>query len=544
VGSYSVILSVYNPWQRNAIRKSDLISVGSVPVPGFSENLTNGPAPLAVHFTDESAGMPTAWNWDFGDGGISAEQNPEHVFLHPGVYSVNLTSVNTFGNASIEKTDLITVMDGTYHNVVLPLDGINLTPEGNVTSLTLDSSIAGNCSGDSETDPAVITCIPDDGTGIAFIRFQSPEGDRFSGPVNGTYSGILGDFSLTSKDFAPANFSEKAGKNCSFNFTLTPITYEPGAGIRTVMWEGSTPEDLQKFDLIKIMYNYGNIDDLAYTVRFVEENMSSSPATLTFGVSSDWVEKYGWRWSHQVISEPPGAGVYVDSKYIGTTPLAIGDGLSPGNHTVTIVRIGYYSNITTITMDDKRDSIHVIRIGDDGNGEVLNTTFIGHDPVRDLDLFRVESPNGFSTFGLASLSKSGSIPQLIQMIATRALGPAGGGGGGGSSDDGGRTYAQSSATATGTPAPSFAAPPQVTPQPQQTPAPAPVTPVSVVTQQVMPEGTGEPVSQPSTSQQPASPLEFFTTGTTSIVILKNISIVFVVIFVTIVFYYRWRQKED
>ncbi|MDD1714891.1 MAG: PKD domain-containing protein [Methanoregulaceae archaeon] len=545
-GSYSVILTVHNPWQRDAVRKSDLISVGSMPVPGFSQNLTSGPAPLPVQFTDQSTGIPTAWHWDFGDNETSDVASPEHVFLQPGVYSVNLTVANLFGNATVEKTGLITVVDGTYHDFILPVDGINLTPEGDVIALTLDSSIAGNCSGDTETDPAVITCIPDEGTGIAFIRFQSPAGDRFSGPVNGTLSGILGDVSLTSKDFTPTNFSQKAGENCSFNFTLTPITYEPGASIRTVIWEGTTPDDLQKFDLIKIMYNYGNIDDLAYTVRFAgDNNASMGSANLTFGVSSDWVEKYGWRWNHEIVSEPLGAGVYIDSKFVGTTPLIIGDGLSPGNHTVTIVRIGYYSNITTITMDDKRDSIRVIRIADDGTGEVLNTTFVGHDPVRNLDLFRVESPNGFSTFGLASLSKSGSIPQLIQMIATRALGPGGGGGGGGSSDDSGSTHTQSSATATVTPAQTSAALPQATPPPQQqAPAPAPVTPVSVVTQQVMPEGTGEPVGQLSTGQQAASPLEFFTTGTTSIVILKNISIVFVVIFVTIVFYYRWRQKEE
>jgi beta propeller repeat protein len=546
-GSYSVILTVHNPWQRDAVRKSDLISVGSVPVPGFSQNLTSGPAPLAVQFTDESAGTPASLHWDFGDGDTSDEESPVHGYIHPGLYSVNLTVANIFGNASVEKTGLITVMDGTYHDFILPIDGINLTPEGNVTSLTLDSSIAGNCTGDSERDPTSITCIPDDGTGIAFIRFQSPAGERFSGPVNGTFSGILGSILLSSKDFAPSNFSEKAGKNCSFNFSLTPITYKPDTSIRTVMWEGSTPEDLQKFDLIKIMYNYGNIDDLVYTVRFAgDNNASRGSANLTFGVSSDWVEEYGWRWGHQIVSEPLGAGVYVDSKYVGTTPLIIGDGLSPGNHTVTIVRIGYYSNITTITIDDKRDSIHVIRIGNDGNGEVLNTTFIGHDPVRDLDLFRAESPNGLSTFGLASLSKSGSIPQLIQMIATRAIGPGGGGGGGGG-DDGGSTHTQSSATVTTTSASTSAAsppPPQATALPTQGSAPAPIPPVSVVTQQVMPEGTGEPLGQPSTGQQAASPLEFFTTGTTSIVILKNISIVFVVIFVTIVFYYRWRQKEE
>jgi beta propeller repeat protein len=543
-GSYSVILAVHNPWQRDAVRKSDLISVGSVPVPGFSQNLTGGPAPLAIQFTDQSEGVPTGWHWDFGDNETSDETNPEHVYVQPGVYSVNLTVANIFGDASITKSDLITVMDGTYQDFILPIDGINMTPEGDVMSLTLDSSIAGNCSGDPETDPAVITCIPDEGKGIAVIQFQSPTGDRFSGPVNGTYSGILGGVSLTSTDFTPANFSQKAGENSSFNFTLAPVTYEPGASIRTVIWEGSTPEDLQKFDLIKIMYNYGNIDDLVYTVRFERENMNSTgPAVLTFGVSSDWVEEYGWRWGHEIVSEPPGAGVYVDSKFAGTTPLTIGEGLSPGNHTVTIVRTGYYSNITKITLDDKRDSVHVIRIGDDGNGEVLNTSFVGHDPARNLDLFRVESPNGLSTFGLASLSKSGNIPQLIQMIATRALAPGGGGGGGGGGDDGGSIHTQSSATVTATPAPSLATQPRATAIPTQAPGPAPET---MLTSGTLPEPPAaiDGAVPPAGATQNSSPLHFFTTGTSSIVILKNISIVFVVIFVTIVFYYRWRQKEE
>ena len=30
----------------------------------------------AVHFTDESKGEPTEWEWTFGDGTTSTEQNP------------------------------------------------------------------------------------------------------------------------------------------------------------------------------------------------------------------------------------------------------------------------------------------------------------------------------------------------------------------------------------------------------------------------------------------------------------------------------------
>ncbi len=58
---------------------------------GFSADVTTGPAPLTVRFTDESTGDPKLWSWAFGDGGTSAEQNPVHTYGVPGNYTVNLT---------------------------------------------------------------------------------------------------------------------------------------------------------------------------------------------------------------------------------------------------------------------------------------------------------------------------------------------------------------------------------------------------------------------------------------------------------------------
>src|SRR4051812_2102047 len=46
-----------------------------------------------VNFTDESVpvtGGLVAWAWDFGDGNISAVQNPTHIFALPGTYNVSL----------------------------------------------------------------------------------------------------------------------------------------------------------------------------------------------------------------------------------------------------------------------------------------------------------------------------------------------------------------------------------------------------------------------------------------------------------------------
>lgn len=47
--------------------------------------------PLTVRYYDASTGNPTSWNWSFGDGGNSTEQNPEHVYSAPGTFTVNLT---------------------------------------------------------------------------------------------------------------------------------------------------------------------------------------------------------------------------------------------------------------------------------------------------------------------------------------------------------------------------------------------------------------------------------------------------------------------
>ena len=65
--------------------------VNAAYIAGFSGTPTNGPAPLTVQFTDVSSGAPTIWYWDFGDRASAETQNPSHIYVNPGVYSVRLT---------------------------------------------------------------------------------------------------------------------------------------------------------------------------------------------------------------------------------------------------------------------------------------------------------------------------------------------------------------------------------------------------------------------------------------------------------------------
>ena len=61
-------------------------------------------------FTDLSTDIPQFWEWDFGDGNTSNEQNPVHIYENSGLYTATLTVTNVFGSdayqVDIHYTDL------------------------------------------------------------------------------------------------------------------------------------------------------------------------------------------------------------------------------------------------------------------------------------------------------------------------------------------------------------------------------------------------------------------------------------------------------
>ena len=75
---------------------------------GFTAPLT-GCVNSAVAFTDASTVGSNQWNWDFGDGQTSTQQNPSNVYGAPGVYTVTLTSQNTGSGCSDFMTQDITI---------------------------------------------------------------------------------------------------------------------------------------------------------------------------------------------------------------------------------------------------------------------------------------------------------------------------------------------------------------------------------------------------------------------------------------------------
>jgi len=65
-----------------------------------------------IQFTDKSIpneGVIVKWNWDFGDGKTSAEQNPSYAFAAAGKYTVKLTVETDKGCLSTPYTTEVTV---------------------------------------------------------------------------------------------------------------------------------------------------------------------------------------------------------------------------------------------------------------------------------------------------------------------------------------------------------------------------------------------------------------------------------------------------
>jgi PKD repeat protein len=111
-GLYTVSLTITGPSGSDSETKTDYIEVNyPAPITDFQGIPTSGNIPLTVSFTDLSSGNIDTWNWDFGDGTTSTDQNPEHIYTTAGTYSVTLIIEGPGGIDTLEKTEYIFVTE-------------------------------------------------------------------------------------------------------------------------------------------------------------------------------------------------------------------------------------------------------------------------------------------------------------------------------------------------------------------------------------------------------------------------------------------------
>jgi PKD repeat protein len=146
-GTYTVQLTATGTGGSNTTSKTVTIN-DPAPVANFTFTGDNQHAPCTVTFTNSSTNAST-YNWTFGDGGTSTDQNPVHTFLYGGTFSVLLTAVGKGGTDSITKS-LVVINSGTnitfnnpvYTDILVTLNGSTqtITPGSSVTFYSVPGS--------------------------------------------------------------------------------------------------------------------------------------------------------------------------------------------------------------------------------------------------------------------------------------------------------------------------------------------------------------------------------------------------------------------
>jgi PKD repeat protein len=117
-GVYNVSLSIVNVNGSSTLMRENYVTAIDYPKANFTASPVSGRVPLKVAFHDTSYGIPTSWDWNFGDGIIDSNlQNPVYIYTSKGVYSVTLTATNSLGsNTTVISKYIIALPSTTITN--------------------------------------------------------------------------------------------------------------------------------------------------------------------------------------------------------------------------------------------------------------------------------------------------------------------------------------------------------------------------------------------------------------------------------------------
>lgn len=131
-GTYSIKLTVKNVSGADSIMKQQYITVYANPVVDFDSPDTTGCFPKTVQFSDKSlagSGSISKWEWDFGDGTISSQQNPAHIYTSSGNFNVSLKVTNSFGcSKTVTKTQYVKISEGVKASFSINSPGLCAAP--------------------------------------------------------------------------------------------------------------------------------------------------------------------------------------------------------------------------------------------------------------------------------------------------------------------------------------------------------------------------------------------------------------------------------
>lgn len=145
-------------------------SGGTPPTAAFSPSSSSVNVHDNIEFSDSSTFSENpivSWLWEFGDGSISTEQNPQHNYAWSGAYNVTLTVTDSIGLTDTVYTEILVYVETPVSLDLTVLDARNLP----ATQIQI---------------PLEITLFQLDGTRpVSFSGGDGPESNRLSTDSSG-----------------------------------------------------------------------------------------------------------------------------------------------------------------------------------------------------------------------------------------------------------------------------------------------------------------------------------------------------------------------
>jgi beta propeller repeat protein len=604
-GLYSPSLIVSNPYSRDYKKISDPITAGATPSAQFSYTPQSGLAPLSVNFKDLATGYPTSWKWEFGDNTESIEENPTHIYTNIGNFTVIFQAANQFGNTTSYGN--VMVVGSTRNSTSYAIPGLvyYLPGTGDIEINRVNETSYSFLLNENETK---ISILPNRTGEFPSFILTAKDGTTFS-ETNSSFTGTLGKIDLFSENITSIEFDDKISNNSWFNYSFQNDDYSPDCSIETRIFKNITQEEFSRYlEIIELAHYADNVAGVAYATRCDKNNITETgPATITMSVSHEWIVKNSqyisphdrfmvgtedingnfipfntqFKFSdtvnnldYYIITNQTAFNLsnlfirqFNSSLSLEDSGMKIIDPTDPGLLYASSALIAVDSDWVKWNNPTRWDTLYepvtILHIDDNGNGEVLNTTHLYYDPVKNLDVFKADSPNGLSEFALTTVSRSGNPLQLLYLsVLNRVAPPAagisksnnpqvsyGGGGGGGSGSYGGSGNTVTPSSSVGS------AEQSATPAPDSGTAGSPSSPAlseSVAPDNPAPpaQGTPQPVSTNNAvpSKTPAGPnvggfvVPIPNSSVFSLFIeaAAMISVVLIVVFST---FTRYRRKE-
>jgi PKD repeat protein len=444
-------------WVDNRNGQSDIYmftigATGTCPVAGFSVNITEGPAPLTVEFSDTSPDSPSHWRWDYGDGSYDTHRNTTHTFSSAGIYSVRLTSGNPFcrSTSAVQTISVGTPnvdFSATPAEGLVPLavtfsgtstgspsgwlwefgDGATSTQQNPVHTYSSGGTYTVNLSATNAYGTGVVSkadfiTVKNGARNIAYTNITGISvGDSVSGQILAYNKSLVPDFSLTSDrtnlvsrpppEFGWQNVTFVAYSGTTFadgavNVTglissailqtrdLTPTSFPPEIGSNLAMnykaeyIRYSSPADL----VTEVWEGTMSLDNLQFENVIHLSGFTSKNVSYTMRVTSHNLSTPSWERLNLSISSDWIKGI---------------TGIESGRNQTYIIAKGYDSTGNLV-------------------GTVIKPVFAGNDSVNKRENFVTDIPPQYAyltTFALAKLSGSGNPFQLITLTIAPYIAP-------------------------------------------------------------------------------------------------------------------------